>query len=137
MFEQNGGPFLQEYISSQPGSTFRMFTEEELAKATSSFRYDQIIGRGGHGIVYRGRLEDNTEVAIKKSKMVDERQRKEFAREMAILSQINHVSVVKLVGCCLEVEIPILVYEFVQCGTLFDFIHRKKHTEAQSPFAPV
>ncbi|MQL75684.1 hypothetical protein Taro_008059 [Colocasia esculenta] len=130
LFEQNGGPFLQEYISSQPSNTFRIFSEEELANATNNFQEDQVIGRGGHGIVYKGKLENNTEVAIKKSKMVDERQRKEFARETAILSQINHVNIVKLLGCCLEVEIPMLVYEFVQCGTLFDFIHRKRHTAA-------
>ncbi|CAA6659209.1 unnamed protein product [Spirodela intermedia] len=125
MFEHNGGPLLQQYISSQPGNTFRIFTEEDLAKATSGFADDQIIGRGGHGVVYLGRMEDDTLVAIKKSKMMDERESKEFAREMAILSQINHVNVVKILGCCVEVEVPMLVYEFVPGGTLFSVIHRR------------
>ena len=94
--------------------------------ATEGFSEEKIIGRGGHGVVYLGKLENNTDVAVKKSKMMDERERKEFGREMAILSQINHVNVVKILGCCFEVEFPMLVYEFVPGGTLFDLIHGRK-----------
>ena len=64
-------------------------------------------------------------VAIKRCAIVDERQKKEFGQEMLILSQINHKNIVKLLGCCLEVEVPILVYEFVLNDTLFELIHGK------------
>uniref|UniRef100_A0A0D3FXZ6 Protein kinase domain-containing protein n=2 Tax=Oryza TaxID=4527 RepID=A0A0D3FXZ6_9ORYZ len=64
-------------------------------------------------------------VAIKRCALIDERQKKEFGQEMLILSQINHKNIVKLLGCCLEVEVPMLVYEFIPNGTLFELIHGK------------
>ncbi|XP_072995559.1 wall-associated receptor kinase 3-like isoform X1 [Typha latifolia] len=123
-FEQNGGLLLSQRMNSFKAE-FKIYTKEDLEKATNNFDKERILGRGGHGIVYKGILEDKTIVAIKRSKLMDDNQSTEFATEMLILSQINHRNVVKLLGCCLEVEVPMLVYEFISNGTLYHYIHEK------------
>ncbi|CAN6174658.1 unnamed protein product [Urochloa humidicola] len=122
-FRQHGGMLLFEEMKAQQGVAFRIFSEEELQQATHRFDEQQVIGHGGHGKVYKGILKTDAEVAVKRCMTIDEQQKKEFGKEMLILSQINHKNIVKILGCCLEVEVPMLVYEFIPNGTLFDLIH--------------
>ncbi|XP_054813256.1 wall-associated receptor kinase 2-like [Prosopis cineraria] len=128
-FEQNGGTMLQQFSQGQGYSErTRIFTENELKSATNNFDESRILGRGGQGTVYMGILPDKTLIAIKKSRVGgDPRQIKDFINEMAVLSQINHTNVVKILGCCLETEAPLLVYEFVDNGTLLDHIDPLKN----------
>nr|XP_029150142.1 putative wall-associated receptor kinase-like 16 [Arachis hypogaea] len=124
-FQQNGGSLLQEHIAKHSSSSqiAKVFTIEELRKATNNFDAGKILGQGGQGTVYKGVLSDNITVAIKKSKISDASQIKDFINELVVLSQINHRHVVKLLGCCLETEIPLLVYEFIPNGTVFEHLH--------------
>uniref|UniRef100_A0ACD5XZU1 Uncharacterized protein n=1 Tax=Avena sativa TaxID=4498 RepID=A0ACD5XZU1_AVESA len=123
-FDQNGGQILYHQIMSKQVDTLRIFTQEDLKKATDDFDESRELGRGGHGTVYKGILKDNRVVAVKRSKIMNVAETDEFVQEIIILSQTNHRNVVRLLGCCLEVEVPILVYEFIPNGTLFEFIHR-------------
>ncbi|KAF8747769.1 hypothetical protein HU200_013177 [Digitaria exilis] len=131
-FKQHGGLLLFEEMKSKQGMSFTLFTKEELEEATDKFDERNVLGKGGNGTVYKGSLKDGRVVAIKKCKLVSERQ-EEFGKEMLILSQINHRNVVKLYGCCLEVEVPMLVYEFIPNGTLYQLIHSSLHHHGHVP----
>ncbi|KAG8376640.1 hypothetical protein BUALT_Bualt09G0084500 [Buddleja alternifolia] len=111
--------------SSNGGKSARMFSLREMKKATNKFSKDRILGSGGFGEVYKGELEDGMVVAIKSAKVGDIKSTEQVLNEVGILSQVNHRNLVKLLGCCVEAEQPLMIYEYVSNGTLHDHLHGK------------
>jgi serine/threonine protein kinase len=113
-FERNGGPTLEK------AKTIKIFKKVELRPFITS---DNFVGKGNFGEVYKGLLDQTQLVAIKKPINVSVAQNEQFANEVIIQSQVIHKNIVKLIGCCLELDIPMLVYEFVSKGSLDDILH--------------
>ena len=110
-------------LNSSGGRTAKNFTSRELKRATGNFSRDNLLGIGGYGEVYKGNLDDGTLVAVKCAKLGNTKSTDQVLNEVRILSQVNHRSLVRLLGCCVDLDQPLMVYEFIPNGTLFDHLH--------------
>ncbi|MCO5590327.1 hypothetical protein L7F22_044296 [Adiantum nelumboides] len=110
------------------GKSARLFTDKEMKRATNNFARNRVLGCGGFGEVYKGELDDKTEVAIKSAKIGNVKGVDQVLNEVRILSQVNHRSLVRLLGCCVDSELPLMVYEYVTNGNLFDHLAANSST---------
>ncbi|XP_027340815.1 probable serine/threonine-protein kinase PBL2 [Abrus precatorius] len=111
------------------------FSLNDLKEATKNFRRENLIGEGGFGRVFKGWIDENTYaptkagsgivVAIKNLKPESFQGHKEWLAEVNYLGQLHHENLVKLIGYCLEGKNRLLVYEFMQKGSLENHLFRK------------
>ncbi|KAM5556684.1 putative serine/threonine-protein kinase-like protein CCR3 [Rosa sericea] len=109
----------------------------ELAAATNGFALENKIGAGSFGVVYRGKLDDGREVAIKRGETATKMKKYQekntaFDSELSFLSRLHHKHLVRLVGYCEEKEERLLVYEYMKNGALHDHLHDKNNVERSS-----
>ena len=104
------------------------FSYEELVEATDGFSSQNLLGEGGFGCVYKGLLEDGTEVAVKQLKIGGGQGEREFKAEVEIISRVHHRHLVSLVGYCISEHQRLLVYDFVPNDTLHYHLHGKRFT---------
>ncbi|WZZ64803.1 hypothetical protein YC2023_076173 [Brassica napus] len=94
------------------------FSYSELRAATQDFNPSNKLGEGGFGPVFKGKLNDGREIAVKQLSVASRQGKGQFVAEIATISAVQHRNLVKLYGCCIEGNQRMLVYEYLSNHSL-------------------
>ncbi|KAK4491703.1 hypothetical protein RD792_002469 [Penstemon davidsonii] len=104
-----------------------LFTFGTLSRSTDKFHEHNLLGKGGFGPVYKGYLENGKVIAVKRLSVASGQGNEEFMNEVVVISKLQHRNLVRLLGCCVEGEEKMLIYEYMPNksldGCLFDPNH--------------
>ncbi|XP_047939641.1 receptor-like serine/threonine-protein kinase SD1-8 isoform X1 [Salvia hispanica] len=102
-----------------------LFDITTLFIATNKFTDENKLGQGGFGIVYKGVLAEGQEIAVKRLSKTSVQGVDEFKNEMKLIARLQHRNLVRLLGCCGEMEEKMLVYEYMENKSLDSIIFKK------------
>ncbi|XP_058072812.1 cysteine-rich receptor-like protein kinase 10 isoform X2 [Magnolia sinica] len=105
-----------------PSTNSPFFNFGTLRAATNNFSDDNKLGEGGFGPVYKGKLTDGQEIAVKRLSRRSSQGVKELKNEVGLVAKLQHRNLVRLFGCCLEGEEMMLVYEYLPNTSLDTFL---------------
>ncbi|KAF3529402.1 hypothetical protein DY000_02041471 [Brassica cretica] len=103
-----------------PGLNF--FEMNTIETATNNFSLSNKLGQGGFGSVYKGKLQDGKEIAVKRLSSSSGQGKEEFMNEIVLISKLQHKNLVRILGCCIEGEERLLIYEFMLNKSLDTFL---------------
>ncbi|KAH6835577.1 hypothetical protein C2S53_003119 [Perilla frutescens var. hirtella] len=89
-----------------------------ILKATNNFSRENVIGKGGFGPVYMGNLSEGEQIAVKRLSRSSGQGLEEFKNEVILIAKLQHRNLVRLLGCCIEGEERVLIYEYLQNKSL-------------------
>ncbi|PKU59995.1 Cysteine-rich receptor-like protein kinase 10 [Dendrobium catenatum] len=99
-----------------------LFDMDTIRKATNDFSEENKLGEGGFGPVYKGLLEDGQHIAVKRLSRTSTQGFVEMKNEVALVAKLQHKNLVRLLGCCLEENEKILVYEYLPKTSLDKYL---------------
>ncbi|KAL2480891.1 Protein kinase superfamily protein [Abeliophyllum distichum] len=106
--------------------TISYYDFQTLKKATKNFQENNLLGRGGFGPVFLGKLDDRRLIAVKKLSLDKSQQGEpEFLTEVRLITSIQHKNLVRLLGCCSDGSERLLVYEYMKNRSLDLIIYEK------------
>ncbi|XP_062223309.1 G-type lectin S-receptor-like serine/threonine-protein kinase At1g11330 isoform X2 [Phragmites australis] len=108
--------------SEETSSHFMMFSFSQITNATDNFSTENKLGEGGFGPVYKGNLPDGQEIAVKRLAANSGQGLLEFKNEILLISKLQHRNLVLLLGCCIQEEEMLLVYEYMPNKSLDFFL---------------
>ncbi|KAM1150123.1 hypothetical protein ACFXTH_030722 [Malus domestica] len=95
-----------------------LFDLMTVARATDNFSSNKKLGEGGFGPVYKGTLADGQEIAVKRLSRSSSQGLNEFMNEVILIAKLQHRNLVRLLGCCVQGEEKLLLYEYMPNGSL-------------------
>ncbi|KDO74334.1 hypothetical protein CISIN_1g003832mg [Citrus sinensis] len=98
------------------------FDFASIAKATDNFASYNKLGEGGFGPVYKGTLVEGQEIAVKRLSKGSGQGMEEFKNEVTLIARLQHRNLVKLLGCCIQADESMLIYEYMPNKSLDFFI---------------
>ncbi|KAK4369850.1 hypothetical protein RND71_009325 [Anisodus tanguticus] len=114
---------IRELNERAIGRNMKVFSFDQIKEATDSFSIKNKIGEGGFGPVYKGRLSDGCEIAVKRLSKCSKQGVEEFQNEVTLASKLQHVNVLQLQGFCIEREEKILIYEYMPNKSLDFYLY--------------
>ncbi|CAK8564592.1 unnamed protein product [Lathyrus sativus] len=109
-------------MEKEDGDLATIFDFSTITNATNNFSDRNKLGEGGFGTVYKGILVDGQEIAVKRLSKTSEQGTEEFKNEVKLMATLQHRNLVKLLGCSIQQDEKLLIYEFMPNKSLDCFI---------------
>nr|AJP61104.1 SRKp [Arabidopsis halleri] len=105
---------FEENITEEDDLELPLMEFKAVAMATENFSHRNKLGEGGFGIVYKGRLINGQEIAVKRLSEMSHQGAREFRNEVKLIARLQHINLVRILGCCFDAKEKMLIYEYLE-----------------------